>query len=170
MAEATGPYDVSGVVKNLSFVGGIANIQSPKGTTIDNFLVRASITKAPYTLVGKPLNLLKQWQARAGDITITELAINSGPVKLKGKGNGKLDATGRAEGVLNMQIAGLDALVKNLVATGNIREQDATMGLAAIQLLGGNSNNGVKIALRATKGKLFFGPFQVARLIPLFQQ
>lgn len=170
MANPIGPYDVSGAGNNLSFVGGIANIQSAKGTKIDDFLVRLNVTKAPYTLFGKPLDLLKKWQARAGEVTIAELTVNNGPLKLKGKGKGTLDATGRAQGTLKMQIIGLDELVKNLVAAGNIREKDATIGLAAIQLLGGNSNNGVKIALRATKGNLYFGPFQIARLIPLFQR
>lgn len=164
----TGPYEVGSFAKNLSFVGGVANIQSPAGTKFEELLIRMNLTNVPYRLRGKPLDLLRSWKASNGTATISELTINSGPVKLKGTGNGAIDNNAMVEGVINMQISGLDDLVKNLVVAGHVREQEATLGLAAIKLLGSTGGGAVKIALRATKGNIYFGPFRVARLIPLF--
>lgn len=170
MSEPIGPYETGTFIKNLSLVGGAANIQSTKGTKFEEFILRTDITNVPYTLRGKPLDLLKIWRDKKGQIDITELSARSNPVELKGTGNVTLDATSRPKGVVNMQVSGLDELVKSLVVAGKIREQEASLGLAAIKLLGGNSNKGVKIALRATKGKVYFGPFLVAKLKPLIPQ
>ncbi len=168
VSKAAGPYDAGGVVNNLNFNGGMANLQSDEGTRFDNFVVRMNISNAPYKLRGKPLDWLKAWKANNGQAKITELAASSGAVKMKGTGNFDLDNLGRAQGILKAQMTGLDSLVKNLVSAGRIREKDADLGLAAINLLGNAGGGSVKVAIKAQKGNVYFGPFKIAILKPLF--
>lgn len=170
MKNTKGPYDLGTTLKNLSFVGGQANFQSAAGTKFNELLVRANITEVPYDLRGQPLELLKSWQASKGMIKITELKTNTGPVKLNGDGTISLDGAGRADGVINMRLSGLDVLVKNLVNAGRIPEEEANMGLTAIKLLGSTGNGDVRVAVKAIKGFLYLGPFKVARLKPLFER
>jgi hypothetical protein len=169
-SKPNGAYEVANVIKALFLVGGSANIQSDKGARLDDFKVRMTISNAPYQLPGKPLDWLRIWKANDGEARIAELSATSGPVKIKGSGNFNLDDLGRAQGVLNTKMTGLDAFVKDLVSGGRIRQQDAELGLAAINLLGNAGGGGVKIALRAQKGNVYFGPFQIAVLKPLFAQ
>jgi len=169
-ANPIGAYEGAGVFKGLSLVGGSANIQSDKGLRLDDFRARMKISNAPYRITGKPLDWLKVWKANDGEARITELSATSGALKLTGTGQFKLDALGRAHGVLNTKITGLNGIVKELVANGRIRRQDAELGLAAINLLGNTGTGGVKVALRAQKGNVYFGPFKIAVLKPLFAQ
>jgi len=169
-SKPIGAYDAAGVVKGLSLVGGVANIRSEKGAQLEDFDVRMKITNAPYRITGKLLDLLKIWKANDGKATITELNATSGGVKLKGSGQFKLDDLGRAQGVLKTKMTGLDGLINELVANGRLRQKDANMGLAAINILGNAGNGAVKVALRAQKGNVYFGPFKIAILKPLFKK
>jgi len=169
-SKPDGDYEMASVIKDLFLVGGSANIQSDKGARLDDFKVRMTLTNAPYRLTGKPLDWLRIWKANDGEARIAELSATSGPVKIKGSGKFNLDDLGRAQGVLNTKMTGLDSFVKELVSGGRIRKQDAELGLAAINLLGNAGGGGVKIALRAQKGNVYFGPFQIAVLKPLFAQ
>jgi len=169
-AKPIGAYEAAGVFKGLFLVGGAANIQSNKGLRLDDFRARMKISNAPYRITGKPLDWLKVWKANDGEARITELSATSGGLKLTGTGQFKLDALGRAHGVLNTKMTGLNTIVKELVANGRIRRQDAELGLAAINLLGNTGAGGVKVAVRAQKGNVYFGPFKIAVLKPLFAQ
>jgi len=169
-SKPDGDYEVASVITDLVLVGGSANVQSDKGARLDDFKMRMIISNAPYQLPGKPLDWLRIWKANDGEARIAELNASSGPVKIKGSGSFKLDDLGRAQGVLNTKMTGLDGFVKDLVSGGRIRKQDAELGLAAINILGNAGGGGVKIALRALKGNVYFGPFQIAILKPLFAQ
>lgn len=163
-----GDYEAASVVKGLLLVGGPANIQSEKGLQFENFRARVKVSNAPYQLTGNLLDWLKIWKANKGEAVITQMNATSGSVKLEGAGHFNLDNLGRAQGVLNTRMTGLDSLINELVASGRIREKDANLGLAAINLLGNAGAGGVKVALRAQKGNVYFGPFKVAILKPLF--
>jgi len=169
-SKPIGDYEAAGVIKDLFLVGGSANFQSTKGARLDDVAMRVKLSNAPYQLTGKPLDWLKAWKANDGEAQITEFNATSGALKLKGKGQFNLDYRGRAQGVLKTKIIGLDVVVNELVASGKIREKDAELGLVAINLLGNAGADGVKIALRAKKGKVYFGPFKIAKLKPLFDQ
>jgi len=170
VSQPIGDYEVVGVVKNLFLVGGSANFQSNKGARLDDVRMRVKLSDAPYQLTGKALDWLKAWKANDGEAQVTEFNATSGALKLKGKGQFKLDYLGRVQGVLKTKMIGLDVVVKELVANGKIREKDAELGLAAISLLGNAGADGVKISLQARKGKVYFGPFKIANLKPLFDQ
>ncbi len=170
ISEPIGNYEAAGIVKGLTLVGGAANIQSDKGARLDDAAMRINLSNAPYQLAGQALDWLKAWKANDGEARITEFNATSGALKLKGKGQFKLDNLGRVQGVLKTRMIGLDVVINELVASGKIREKDAELGLAAINLLGNANANGVKIALRANKGKVYFGPFRIAKLKPLFDQ
>ena len=169
-SEPIGDYEAAGVVKDLFLVGGSANFQSYKGTRLDDAAIRVKLSGAPYQFTDNPLEWLKAWKTNDGKAQITEFNATSGALKLKGKGKFNLDFQGRVQGVLKTKIIGLDVVVNGLVANGKIREKDAELGLIAINLLGNAGADGVKIALRAKKGKVYFGPFKIAKLKPLFDQ
>lgn len=170
-SETSGDYGVAGSAKNLFLVGGRANFHSENGLRFEDILVRMKITNAPFHRTANVLDWLKQWQADNGKANITEINITSGAVKLTGSGNFKLDKQGRTKGVIKTRIIGLETLIKELVSNGRIREKEANLGLVAINLLGGGGGgSGVKVALRATKGNLYFGPFKIAVLKPLFEE
>ncbi len=168
-AKPVGAYEMASVIKGLSLVGGSANIQSDKGLGLDDAKMRMKISNAPYQLTGRPLDWLRIWKANEGEAVITELNATSGAVRIKGSGKFNLDDLGRAQGVLNTKMTGLDSVIKELVTSGRIREKDAELGLAAINLLGNAGGGAVKVALRAQKGNVYFGPFKIAILKPLFQ-
>jgi len=170
ISKPNGDYEAVGVVKDFFLVGGSANFQSNKGARLDDFAMRVKISNAPYQFTGKPLDWLKAWKANDGEAQVTKLNATSGALKLKGKGRFKLDDLGRVQGVLKTKMIGLDSVINELVASGKIREKDAELGLIAIKLLGNAGADGVKIALRAKKGKVYFGPFRIGRLKPLFEQ
>jgi len=170
VSQPIGDYEVAGFVKDLFLVGGSANFQSKKGIRLDDVAMRVKLSNAPYQPTGKPLDWLKAWRANDGEAQITEFNATSGALKLKSKGQFKLDNLGRVQGVLKTRMIGLDLIVKELVASGKIREKDAELGMIAISLLGNPGADGVKIALQARKGKVYFGPFKIAKLKPLFDQ
>ncbi|MBV9348722.1 MAG: DUF2125 domain-containing protein [Pseudolabrys sp.] len=112
----------------------------------------------------------REIQAANGRIDITKARIQQGDTIGVGNGTLTINPRGRLEGQLNLQVAGVEALInKVLAATGQRGGVGLTLGLG---LLGGNAvvegKPAITLPLRFDDGVVRLGPLRVAEVPPLF--
>jgi len=144
-------------------------------------------------LTRKPLpDQLKQWQARGGEVEITEARIRQDDVIAAGAGALKLTARGGLDGNLRVTIVGIEKLLKMLdlervmsegqvgsalnaldqlmPGLGSIARRSAAPGLVAVLGQRGELDGkpATTLAVRFVDGRVFLGPFPVGEVPPLF--
>jgi hypothetical protein len=98
---------------------------------------------------------------------IHRLDAASGAISAHGSGRVGLDAVGRAEGRLELDVVALRQLLDRLASRGALAPDDIEAGVAFLSLLGQSPDGSIRIDLRAERGRLYFGPFRLGEVPPL---
>lgn len=110
---------------------------------------------------------LAAWRDEGGTLKIERLALDWSPVSLEASGTLALDPALQPIGALSTALSGHAALLRNLVAMGWVRPQDANMAGIAFGLLekpGADGQPRLTAPMTVQDGYLYVGP---ARLAPL---
>lgn len=142
---------------------------APLAPHIDMLLADTALIGPPPT--GWSAEALSAWRDGGGEVDLRGLAIESGPIVMRGTGKVSLDSALRPQGVIASRISGFGELVDILFAEGAIGD-DAAMALrVAIGLLAAPPEGGgppeVTAPLFLRDGFLSIGPVPVAELKPL---
>ncbi len=119
-----------------------------------------------------PIVDLAGWRDAGGTLELNQLALVWGPMKLDGSATLALDGQMRPLGAGTARLQGLNPVLDRLVAKGQIRAQDATIGKMVLGLLAQPAADGgseVSVPITAQDGKLSLGPVPVATLRPLVE-
>ncbi|MFO1150233.1 MAG: DUF2125 domain-containing protein [Alsobacter sp.] len=122
-----------------------------------------------------PAQNLERWRLAGGKVQVSKLVLAQGPRRLDATGILGLDELHRAQGRLDVTVAGVDDLLQQF----GLSPRAATLGTIIAGVLGGRPKagqaeaaekppGGVVLPLRLDDGKAFLGPLPVARLLPLY--
>jgi hypothetical protein len=119
---------------------------------------------------------LERWRLDGGKVQVSKLMLSQGPRRLDATGILGLDDLHRAQGRLDVTVAGVDDLLQQF----GLSPKAANLGSIIAGVLGGGRAKagqaeaaekppgGVVLPLRLDDGKAYLGPLPVARLLPLY--
>lgn len=115
---------------------------------------------------------LKAWQAADGEVEIRHLVLAQGDREIAGTGEARLDARGRIEGKLDLAVKEMGLILGDLISAGHLQPDEAIMARTAIELLARGAPaprpGWSRVPVKLSRGRLYFGPFKVAVLAPLY--
>ena len=117
-------------------------------------------------------NGLRAWQAANGALDIRHVSMAKDGRSAEGRGSVRLDEQGRLDGRIDLLVKGLRGLFDEFVAAGSLSSGQATLASTAIGLLSRSQDEKrpgwTGVSVRASKGRLYFGPFKFATVKPAF--
>jgi hypothetical protein len=153
----------------------------------------ATVLHGPNDITPRPWPVrLREWQARGGHVEIVKARLAQDDIIAVGAGSLKLTPRGGLDGNLQMTVVGMEkvlklfdverimsegqigaslsALDRLMPGLGGIARQSAVPGLVAAlgQRASLEGRPAVAFPLRFSDGAVFFGPFQVGQVPPLF--
>lgn len=144
--------------------------------------LRAAVTQVRELPARNPAESLDAWRDRGGAIEISSLSATKGDKRLEAEGRLGLDPQRRISGQLDLQAAGLDALVSRLTG-GNSRMTSLVIGgLSLLAPRGPKAQGGAAVppaqgdkaglsplpTLSFAQGRLLVGPIGLLDLSPLY--
>lgn len=168
-----GSYDVASMVQKASIPLVDAWLG---GNDLTDLNLLATITRAE-PLVGRGLpEELERWRTEGGRIQLSQFTLSHGRKRVDAAGTLGLDDLHRAQGRLDLTVAGLDELLQSFGLSG----RSAAIGGLIAGVLGGRkaqaaeapqqdpAGKGMMLPLRLDNGKVLIGPIAVATLLPLY--
>jgi hypothetical protein len=165
-------YDIAsrGTALRIPLVGRLLGREDP----VDADFVATVLQLEPLA-TGTPAQNLERWRLAGGKVQVSKLMLSQGPRRLDAAGILALDELHRAQGRLDVTVAGVDDLLQQF----GLSPKAATIGNLIAGVLGGRPKAGqaeaaekppgsVVLPLRLDDGKAFLGPLPVARLTPLY--
>lgn len=146
-----------------------AAAQAPLGERIDAVSIRSEITgDAPTDGRGMPWpKALVRWRDSGGTLEVRGFDLDYGPLQLTGDGTVALDKTGEPIAAFSLRATGIIEALRTLADHGVVSRAVAAGAAFVFQAKKGQADNGDQsIALPATvqDGKLYLGPFPIARV------
>ena len=168
----TAPFDVAGTVEDLVYGPDDSSLFGTEALRVETASIDANITALPYK-GGAPFpDRARKWQEGGGELTVHSLTSQSNFLTGRSAGALALDADGRLNGKLEWTVSGFDDLMVRLLNAGLIEEKAAAVADTILTVLGKpdeeGGNPGLKLKTILKEGKLYFGPFRVARIPPLY--
>ena len=119
-----------------------------------------------------PKNLeaaMRSWANNKGTVNIRQLDISKKPVLAKTKGEISSDPKGLLHGTVRATVFNLNHVIDQLANLGRLSENDAKVSKGLFKILSGDKPDGEIVTdLRLKKGKVYFGPFKLLKLKPIF--
>lgn len=158
--------------ENLVYAGALGARHGMRDLTVDNAGLQATLVKTEISTALLSRSGLRTWQAGGGEVNVSHFNFSNSTQQVEGSGTIRLDSEGRLEGRSDLLVKGMDETLRGLVDSGRLSSTQAVLASTAIGLLSQTGNKArpgwTGVPVRATKGRLYFGPFKAATLAPLF--
>ncbi|MEQ8267063.1 MAG: DUF2125 domain-containing protein [Parvibaculum sp.] len=141
------------------------------GPAAERISAQARLRGLPRTPHVSLVELLREWQATGGTLSVSDLIVKWGPLDLSAQGDLRLDAQHRPEGQLNAKVSDFEGLLDAMVRDGFVEEREARVALAGLVLVSqfqGNRTDEVRVPVIMQGGLLYLGPLAIAKLEPLY--
>lgn len=164
-----GSYDVAVQADGILLEG--ARPIPALGQSVEKIAAQARLRDLPETPHVSLVELLREWQATGGSLSISDLIVKWGPLDLTAFGELKLDERHRPEGQLDAKVTDFEGLLEAMVHDGLVDERDARVALTGLVLVSqfqGNRTDEVRVPVIMREGRLYLGPLAVAELEPLY--
>lgn len=138
------------------------------GARIEHVMLEAAIT-GPLPRQGTARDLAR-WRDAGGSLPVDALALDWGPLSVRGAGELALDGQLRPVGALRLELTGFEPAVTALAEAGVIGRREAGFVLGALGGLVETGPDGVRRAVatvRFAEGWVSIGPIPVARVGPV---
>ena len=111
---------------------------------------------------------LTAWRDAGGKLRVDQLALRWGPLQIDAGGTLDLDDKLQPQGTLTAKIRGYGPVIEDLQKAGLVKERDAGFAKVGLDLMAGqpaaDGTRTVTAPITIAKGKVSFGPMQVAKL------
>lgn len=110
------------------------------------------------------------WRDAGGRITVHDLWLNWGAVRLTATGGFALDGANRPAGTLDATLSGFPTLIDILVARRQMSPGEGNLARVVLGMLARRNGEGrpeLAAPIEARDGRLFLGPVKIAALKPL---
>lgn len=138
--------------------------------SLERLSLRAKVD-GDFTRATDPTTALQAFVASGGTVHISSLSGQRGPVGIEASGELTFDQRGRANGELRTEVTNLQHIFEELEQAGRMGEMEAAFSFNILKMLEGATSGrkgALKVPLVVQKGKIYFGPFKIAELPPLF--
>lgn len=166
------PFDVAADIAGYVYGPDTSRLFGTEPLRIETASLTANITSLP---IAKGLTFstrARQWRQQNGVLSVKDFTFTSNFLTGSGSGDINLDEEGRLNGVLEGTVSGFDAFLKRLETAGIIKENHAAIADTLMAVLGKPDQSADKASLKVRttfkKGKVYFGPFKVATVPPLY--
>lgn len=170
--DEVAPFDVAAGLEGLVYGPDRSTLFGAEPLRIETASLDANITALPYRGGQKFSQRAKAWQQGDGVLTVRRLGSVSNFLTGTGKGALRLDDKGLLNGKLEWRVSGFNDLMTRLLNAGLIEEKAATAADTILNVLGEpeseGDNPGIGLKTILKEGKLYFGPFRVSTIKPLF--
>lgn len=168
--DGVAPFDVAGTVTDLVYGPDGSTLFGAEPLRIEAASIDATITALPYKGGRTFAERARAWQADGGEITVRRLDSRSNFLTGASAGTLALDDRGRLDGKLDWRVSGFDELMTRLLNAGLINDEAAAVADTILTVLGkpDGTKPGLKLKTVLKEGKLYFGPFKVSTVPPLF--
>ncbi len=170
--DATSPpvLEIAGDAEDISLAGPAITDATGIPIELDVWSLRAQ-ANGSFVPTTDPSTALKAFALGGGEVNITRLHGQRGDVTLEATGRLTFDEKGRANGELQSDVVNLKAIFKQLQEAGRLGEMEAAFSFNMLSLLEGATSGregALRVKIAVAKGKIYFGPFEIAKLPPLF--
>ena len=141
---------------NVTLAGGAA-------LPIDSLEIETTL---PQTAIRE--NVARFLSRKGGTIAVTNVSAQQGELVVRGSGTVGIDGEGYLTGQIATRISRVDLLFEIVKRFARISNGDAAAAKAIIGLLNKGNSGNAALDLIAKDHKLYWGPFKLAELRPLF--
>jgi hypothetical protein len=170
--EASGDrvLEVAADANAMALTGSAILDLVPIPMALDRMSLRAKID-GEFAGTTDPSTALRAFVASGGKVFIDSLSGQRGPVGVEASGELTFDRNGRANGDLTTEVTNLQQIFKELQDAGKLGEVEAAFSFNILKMLEGATSGrkgALRIPLAVREGEVYFGPFKIATLPPLF--
>ena len=143
----------------------LPNGVAPLGEQVDH--VKLDATWRGPLPPGKLADALSAWRDDGGTIEVQGIDLGWGPLSLLADGTLALDKTLQPLGAFSARIMGYDAILDALIASGGIKQNDASlvrMGLSMMTQRGADGTPQLKTPVSVQDDAVFLGPARLVKL------
>lgn len=164
------PFDIAVSISGLVYGPDRSTLFGTEPLRIEKASIDANITALPFKPGLTFAERARLWQQGSGELTVRGLDSTSNFLTGASAGTLRLDETGRVNGKLEWRVTGFDDLMARLLNAGLVDESAANVADTILTVLGkpDESKPGLKLKTILKDGKLYFGPFKVSTLPPLY--
>ncbi len=164
------PFDIAVSIQDLVYGPDQSTLFGTEPLRIEAASIDANITTLPFKPGLTFTERARRWQQGGGKLTVRSLDSTSNFLTGASSGSLHLDDLGRLNGKLEWRVTGFDDLMTRLLNAGLIDKSAATVADTILTVLGKPDENkpGLKLKTILKDGKLYFGPFKVSTIPPLY--
>ncbi len=160
---------IAATLEAVSFDGAVRDPINGGPVALDKVTFNGSLSGLPDRPSGTLQTLLRTLAANQGNLRIHRLNAEKAPVIAETSGDVAVDPDGRLQGKIKAKVQRLDHVIDQMEKTGQLTKNDAKVSRGIIKIMAGDNPNGEIVSdFRLKKGKLYFGPFKLLKVPPLF--
>ena len=172
-ADGRAPFDVAVSTRDLSYGPDTRSpLLAKEALEVDEGAFSAHITAVPLKPRPNFATWARDWHDGGGRLTVHDLKVVSNFFTGSSRGDLELDRKGRLNGKLEGSVSGFDDLLERLENADILKKKEAAVADTIMTLLGKSGDPatepGLKVKTILKKGKLYFGPFKLTKIPPLF--
>lgn len=162
-------YAVAATADTLNYDGPMRDPADGGPIKLDALTFNGIAERLPMPLAANLQKTLREWAANEGRLQINQLEIKQETITARSNGFVTASLEGQLSGKVKTAVLNLDKAIDKMVIAGRLTENDAKISKGLFKMLSGNNENGEVVTdFRIKDGKLYFGPFKLLKLAPLF--
>ncbi|MEM7425214.1 MAG: DUF2125 domain-containing protein [Pseudomonadota bacterium] len=160
---------IAATIEALEYDGPVRDPVNAGPITFNKLTFDGAVEGLPRHTPGNMQTLLRRWVDNGGRLQVRSLNAEKTPVVAQASGTVTVDKEGRLNGKINATVQRLDHIIDELAELGRLSENDARVSKGLFKIMSGDRPKGEIVSdLRLKKGKLYFGPFKLMKIPPLF--
>lgn len=168
--EGQADYAVAATAEALEYDGPLRDPADGGPIKLDTLTFNGIAERLPLPLAANLQKTLRIWAANEGRLKINQLELKQEALTARSNGFVTASQEGQLSGKVKTAVLNLDKTIDKMVTAGRLSANDARVSKGLFKILSGNSPNGEVVTdFRIKNGKLYFGPFRLLKLAPLFQ-
>ncbi len=163
-------YGLAATADALHYDGPLRDPADGGPIKLDAVTFSGIAERLPLPLAANLQKTLRAWAANEGRLKINQLELKQEAITARSNGFVTASQKGELSGKVKTAVLNLDKAIDKMVSAGKLSENDARISKGLFKMLSGNNPNGEVITdFRIKNGKLYFGPFRLLKLAPLFK-
>ncbi|NNF76749.1 MAG: DUF2125 domain-containing protein [Rhizobiales bacterium] len=170
LKEGQADYAVAATADTLHYDGPLRDPADGGPIKLDALSFNGIAERLPMPLAANLQKTLRIWVANEGRLKINQLEIKQQAITARSNGFVTASQEGQLSGKVKTSVLNLDKAIDKMVTAGRLTANDAKISKGLFKMLSGNNPNGEVITdFRIKNGKLYFGPFKLLKLAPIFK-
>lgn len=163
-------YALAATADALNYDGPLRDPADGGPIKVDTLTFSGIAERLPLPLAANLQKTLRAWAANEGRLQINQLELKQETITARSNGFVTASQEGQLSGKVKTAVLNLDKAIDKMVTAGRMSANDARISKGLFKMLSGNNPNGEVVTdFRIKNGKLYFGPFKLLTLAPLFK-